>query len=50
LFIARTAAIHYKNGTTRDLGKFDGNPEYLLAMKTLAEDAQNMQIGMNSSL
>ncbi|KAH8696475.1 hypothetical protein BGW36DRAFT_360310 [Talaromyces proteolyticus] len=45
-----TVAIHFKNGTTRDLGKFDGTPEYLLAMRALAEDAQNVRNGMKSSL
>ncbi|KAL2818071.1 hypothetical protein BJX63DRAFT_429395 [Aspergillus granulosus] len=33
-------AIHFKNGTTKDAGRIDGTPEYLAAMKSLAEDAQ----------
>ncbi|GIJ92509.1 hypothetical protein Asppvi_001787 [Aspergillus pseudoviridinutans] len=45
-----TAAIHFKNGTTRDLIKVDGTQEYLSAMRTIADDAQNVRNGMNSSM
>ncbi|KAL3475916.1 hypothetical protein BJX99DRAFT_228852 [Aspergillus californicus] len=31
-------AIQFQNGTTRDLGRLDGSPEYLAAMAALAED------------
>ncbi|RHZ46014.1 uncharacterized protein CDV56_103778 [Aspergillus thermomutatus] len=37
----RTAAIHFKNGTTRDLIKIDGTQEYRSAMRMIADDAQN---------
>ncbi|KAF7168435.1 hypothetical protein CNMCM5623_001488 [Aspergillus felis] len=43
-----TAAIHFKNGTTRDLIKIDGTQEYLSAMRMIADDAQNVRNGMES--
>ncbi|KAL3441088.1 hypothetical protein BJX65DRAFT_289319 [Aspergillus insuetus] len=33
-------AVHFENGTTRDIARVDGSPEYLAAMRSLAEDAR----------
>ncbi|KAL3494675.1 hypothetical protein BJX62DRAFT_197147 [Aspergillus germanicus] len=33
-------AIHFENGTTSDLARVDGSPEYLAAMRSLAENAK----------
>ncbi|KAF7125334.1 hypothetical protein CNMCM5793_001512 [Aspergillus hiratsukae] len=45
-----TAAIHFKNSTTRDLIRIDGTQEYLSAMRMIADDAQNVRNGMESSM
>ncbi|KAL2822696.1 hypothetical protein BDW59DRAFT_163679 [Aspergillus cavernicola] len=33
-------AIHFKNGTTKELGQIDGSSEYLATMRSLAEGAK----------
>ncbi|KAJ0415246.1 hypothetical protein BJY00DRAFT_318007 [Aspergillus carlsbadensis] len=33
-------AIKFENGTTRDIARVDGSPEYLAAMRSVAEDAR----------
>ncbi|KAL3468059.1 hypothetical protein BJX64DRAFT_246807 [Aspergillus heterothallicus] len=45
-----TAAIHFRNGTIRDLVKIDGSPEYRAAMRAITADAPNVRSGLNSSL
>ncbi|KAL2813981.1 hypothetical protein BJX63DRAFT_207085 [Aspergillus granulosus] len=45
-----TAAIHFSNGTTRDLAKIDGSPEYRAAMRAITQDAPNIRNGLDSSM
>ncbi|KAL3483444.1 hypothetical protein BJX62DRAFT_220275 [Aspergillus germanicus] len=45
-----TAAVHFKNGTTRDLVKIDGSAEYRAAMRQITQDASDNRNGLSSSL